>query len=370
MTPVTLEAVDAELAQWRQRLAAASRNVSELSELPEYSAVRVLTEGAGRLAEEARGVKATMDELWQGVLLIGAALDRAEQARKGGSRLWRGDEAAAEAMAVLRGPSITVDLVETPVLHRRLLGGARASATVTPDMLLMTMDAAFDRVRASLGRITEATGRAAALQARLAAAAARAPGQGFEARLLAACAPDPLDRLEALEALASDVDAGVASAERANAALEAAQAAASALRGSADQALAASAACRAAVAGPLPAIDEAALQELGAWLERLRRTLEAGRVEAYGMGLANWQALHARVKAEIQALAQAAGSGLARRDELVARLGAYRAKHRARSVSGLEALAAAATAAVGAVPMELAAAGRALADYEAALGRV
>ena len=108
MTPVTLEAVDAELAQWRQRLAAASRNVSELSELPEYSAVRVLTEGAGRLAEEARGVKATMDELWQGVLLIGAALDRAEQARKGGSRLWRGDEAAAEAMAVLRGPSITV----------------------------------------------------------------------------------------------------------------------------------------------------------------------------------------------------------------------------------------------------------------------
>lgn len=361
--------MDAELARWRERLAAASRNVSELSELPAYSAVRVVAEGAGRLAEEARGVKATMDELWQGVLLIGAALNRAEQARKGGSRLWRGEEAAAEAMGVLRGASITVDLVETPVLHRRLLAGARASATVTPDTLLATMDVAFDRVRASLGRITEAVGRAAAMQGRLGAAVALVPGRGFEARLLAGGLADPLDRLEALEALAPEVDAAVASAARAGAALGAARAACVGLRGAAERAEASGVACRAAVSGGLPLVDEGAIGELEAWLERLGRRLEAGRVEAVGLGLANWQALHDRVQGEVQGLARAAAAGLARRDELVARLGAYRAKHRARGVAGLERLEAAARAAVGAVPMELEAAGRVLGDYETALGR-
>jgi len=90
---MTLEAVDAELERWRRQLAAASRNVSELSELPEFGAARAAALGIGRLADEARGLVATMDELWQGVLLIGGALDRAEQARRG-SRLWRGDEAA------------------------------------------------------------------------------------------------------------------------------------------------------------------------------------------------------------------------------------------------------------------------------------
>ena len=132
--PVTasLDEVDTALAQWRVRLAAASRNVSELSELPEYAVARQAASGTGRLADEARGLVATMDELWQGVLLIGAVLDRAEQARAQASRIWRRDDAAAQAMALLRGPSITVDLQDTPVLHRRLLGGARDTATVPP----------------------------------------------------------------------------------------------------------------------------------------------------------------------------------------------------------------------------------------------
>lgn len=366
----TLEAVDAELARWRDRLAAASRNVSELSELPEFSASRVAARGAGRLADEARGVVATMDELWQGVLLIGAALDRAEQARRAGSRLWRAEEAAEQALAILRGPSITVDLVDTPVLHRRLLGGPRAVATVAPDTLLETMDAAFDRARASLARITEATDKAAALQARLQAAVSRLPGEGYAARLQAAV-PDPLDRLEALEALAAEVDPALAAFEKASAALAAARQGLGVLADAASRAGVAAEACRAAVVCALPPLDEAALHELATWLERLGRTLEAGRVEACGKGLGNWRALHDRVAAEVRALEVAAAAAMGRRDELRARLGAFRAKHRVRgAVAGLDGLEAAARAALDHAPTRLEDAARALAAYEAALARV
>ncbi len=90
MRAATLDQADAALAQWRERLAAASRNVVELSELPAYLALKARPQ-AGRTGEAAAALVATMDELWQGVLLIGAAIDRAAAARSSGSRLWRGE---------------------------------------------------------------------------------------------------------------------------------------------------------------------------------------------------------------------------------------------------------------------------------------
>jgi hypothetical protein len=365
--PATLEEVDAELARWRERLAAASRNVAELSEVPEYGAARAAASGSGRLAEEARSLAATMDELWQGVLLIGAALDRAEQARRSGSRLWRGEEAAQQAMAILRGPSITVDLADTPVLHRQLLAAARASATVSPDTLLRTMHGAFDRARQQLAGITEATAKADALGRHLAAAVARLPAPGdWAARLEAAARPDALDRLDALTALAPGIEAAAAAAARAQASLAEARAGLAALQAEASAAQAAAAACCADVAVALPPADTAAVAELAAWLERIGRTFASGRVEAAVVGLANWRALHDRVRAECTAIAAAARQATARRDELVARLGALRAKHRARPDPALEPLAAAAKASL-APPADLDAATRAMTVYEAAL---
>ncbi len=371
-----LDQVDAELARWRDRLAAASRNVSELSELPEYGAARIAASGTGRLATAARGLVATMDELWQGVLLIGAALDRAEQARRAGSRLWRGEEAAQQALAILQGPSITVDLSETPVLHRRLLAGPRASVTVSPDTLLQTMDAAFDRARESLGHITEAGTRAAGLRVRLAGAVARLPVQGrFGARLEAAALPDPLDQLDALDALAPQVDAALAAADRARAGLAVARLSLAGLQSAAAEALAVGAASQSVAAAALPGIDAAALPELAVWLDRIARTLELGHVEPCLVGLANWQGLFDRVQGESQALAEAARSTIARRDDLTAWLGALRAKHRARLKAPggadpvLDALAAAARDSLAHSPTDLDSATRDLAAYGAALAR-
>ena len=363
-----LDAADAVLATWRERLAAASRNVSELSELPEFALARGAAAGSGRLADEARHVMATVDELWQGVLLIGAALDRAEEARRGGSRLWRGEEAAEQALAILQGPSITVDLAETPVLHRRLLAGPRASATVAPDALLQTMEEAFDRARTALRRIVAATGRASALRERLEAVVAGLPaGEGWAARLAGAMKADPLEQMEALEALAPEIGAAAAVAGRARAALLAAEAALGALREGWTRAEAAVEGCRGEVLGALPPLNRGGVAELEAWLGRIGRTFEGGRIEACMTGLGNWRAQFVRVEGEVRGVREVASAAVARREELRARFGAYRAKHRARAqTAALVALEAAAGRALAA-PTDLFAASTALAAYEAAL---
>ncbi len=366
MIPPTLEAVDAALAQWRDRLAAASRNVSELSELPEFSVASQAGSGSGRVAEAARGLVATMAELWQGVLLIGAALDRAEAARTRGSRLWRGEEAATEAMGILHGPSVTVDLSDTPVLHRRLLAGPRATATVSPETLLQTMEVAFDRAREQFERITQATARADALQARLSAAVAALPPGPLAAQVAAATLPDPLDRLEAMETLRPAVDAASAEFERGRAGLQAARSALAALSDADARTKAAAERCRLAVTVPLPPAS-AALPELAAWLDRLAATLAAGRLQACAIGLANWLALHDRVAADTAALSTAASAALARRDELHGRLGVLRAKHRARPATNAGPAASAAVAALDHEPADLDAAAAALTAYQAAL---
>lgn len=358
-----LAAADAELEQWRGRLAAASRNVSELSELPEFAAARQAAGGEGRSAGEARRLLATMDELWQGLLLIGGVLDRAEQAR-GAGRLWRGEEAAQAALAILHGASITVDGADTPVLHRRLLASPRSTATVSPDTLLRTMDAAFDRARERLARLGSAAARAESLHGRLASAAARLPVAALAARLDAAALPDPLDWLDALEALAPTIDAATATWDGAREQLAQARAALAAMAGAAAKA--------AAVTAAPPAPDPAALPDLAAWLERLDAILQAGRAEAGRVGLTNWHALAGRRRAEIDAIAAAASAALARRDDLLARLGALLAKHRARDASGpgdfgLQALAAAAEAALAHRPADLDRAAADLTAYAAAL---
>jgi len=372
--------VEAELRIWRGRLAAASRNVSELSELPQYGAVRAIAGGPGRLGQEARGLVATMDELWQGVLLIGAALDRAEQAHKGSARLWRPDALAGDALKILRGASITVDLSDTPVLHRRLLAGPRATVTVSPETLLQTMDAAFDRAREQLARIADAADAAASLGARLAAAISRLPAPAeLAARLAAADAPaqaasqvqDPLDRLDALQALSLAVDAALEAFDRAQHGVAAAQRAMAALQAAAAHAEATADAGTAAVTTPLPAVDDAAVRELAAWLDRIGRTLAAGRTDAALLGLSNWQALHDQAAAAVRARSDAACAALARRDELRARLGALRAKRRARvpESAALDSLEAAAKATLARTPLDLEQAARDLAAYEAALAQ-
>jgi hypothetical protein len=299
-------------------------------------------------------------------------LDRAEQARKAGSRLWRADEAAREALDILRGASIKVDLNDTPVLHRRLLAGPRNTAIVSPEMLLHTMGTAFDRARDDISRIADAAARTTALRSRIAQSMATLPAQeSFAARLAAADVPDALDRLEALEALATDIDAALTAIERARMGLDAARRDLTTLQDETAKAETVFADCHAAITCAAPGPDTAAVRELAAWLDRIGGTLAAGRTEAVMIGLANWQAQRAQTQAAIRAVADAAAARLGRLADVRARLPALRAKHRARTRPdvALDLLAATAKATLDTNPVDLDEAARALGAYQAGLAQ-
>jgi len=333
----TLAEADAALARWRERLAAASRNVVELSELPAFLALKAQP-GTGRTAEAARGLVATMDELWQGVLLIGGAIDRAAAARQGGSRLWGGEEAATEALAILEGESVEVATGDLPVLNRGLLAAPRASIRVTPRRLLEAMEQAFERAKTLIDTIARARATFDAARAELAAMVAALAAENWpgaadaRARLDAAQqAADPLGAREAIEALRPgllDATRRLAAADRDLATARAEFAEIEALGHRLDET---ASACAAATDVRVATCDVQQMQELAAWLDRLARTRRAGQIDALRVGLSRWRDLAARLRAENESAIAAATAALARRDELRGRFGALRAKQAARA---------------------------------------
>jgi hypothetical protein len=375
--PRGLAEADAALARWRALLAAASRNVVELSELPAFLALKS-HRGSGRTAAAAASLVATMDELWQGVLLIGAAIDRADTARHGGSRLWRGDEAAAEALAILDGESIEIATADLPVLNRGLLASARATIRVTPQRLLDAMEQAFERAKASIESLDQAFSGFTAAQSELAGmidalAASGWPGAAAARARLAAeqSADDPLGARERIEAMRPELGAALAAFATARRELAEAQADCSSLATLRQRLEATAATCRQAtdVAVALP--DPQTATDLAAWLERLTKTLEAGQLDSLRVGLTRWRDLAARLRADTQAALATAAAAIARRDELRGRFGALRAKQAARLGADQQADAAASQlqAALFGAAARLAEAERLMPLYEAILAR-
>lgn len=288
-------------------------------------------------------------------------------------------------MEALDGPTIGVGLGTSPVLHRRLLGQASDMAWVSPAALLTTMEAAFDSARTLLARIGTASEAGAALRARLQAAVDRlvADGRpeaaGLAERLASCAAADALAALDGLEALRPEVDAACAAADAARAgraraaqALAAARARLGQLAALQAQAVQAAAQAASLVAGVPPSGPAADATELPGWLDRLARILDAGRVEAFGVGLASWGALAGQVAAGWQSVLDQAAAGIAQRDELRGRFGALQAKHRARHPGAdpaLDGIAGELRAALFSGPADLAAGRRLLAAYEAGLAR-
>lgn len=366
----TLAGVDMALGAWRTRIAAASRNVAELSELPEFAALKAAARAGG--GGDAGRVAATVDELWQGVLLLNTMLSEAEAARAAAGRLWMPGDLGA-VTRILDGPSISVALGASPVLHRRLLGTATETAVVSPGELLATMEGAFDTARTMLARVAGATEAAAGLRAQLLAAvgtvATDLPARAAElAARLAAGASDPVAALDGLEALRPAVDAACAGAATLRAARDR-LAQLAVLHGRAQAALGQAAAL---VAGLSPSAPPADLAELPGWLDRLARTLDAGRTEAFTLGLASWTMLAERGSAFWQHALDGVAAALATREDLRGRFGALQAKHRARHPgpdAALDGIAAELRAALSAGPSDLVAARRAITAYEARLAR-
>ena len=404
MTP---KEIDATILAFRERHRAATKDVSDLEKLLDY---RILKGNAddwrkavsasrtphpcNRTASETALLVARMEELWQGILLVGKALDAADVERQAGGKLFGSEARMEEARRILIGDSIELAVAETPVLHRAALGGSKTTDCVSIARLFESMQESFSAAQKSLLSISGARDRveqslAALDTAILALQRGGWPGAvALKQVLLSAVAmstQDPVGAGAVVDGeVAPAVETATAAFDQQRAVRESAAAKMAAARSdfaaleTLDRVAAASLAEHtreiagtAAFAAP----DAAEAHDAGEWLDRLDGIRADGNYSAFQAGLSSWGKLLGKATADRMRLLDLTADEVSRRDWTRELYGALRAKHRARAAAGalepsLDELAARLKAAVRATPTPLALAESLTSEYEARLARL
>lgn len=352
-----LKEFDRTLADLRLKLGKLARNVAELTGQRDFAAIRgkLKQNGGfvGRTAAAAATLSASADELITGAALLGDALSRASAARERSTAfggLLIHDGAVKEAVATLQGPSIKMSLKSVPIMARGAFDDAQESVDLSPTAMLELLSDAFRATRDALTAMTQAaqatfdgleTARAS-LRATAAVPDASAGGDLALSDLVDVISllavSDPIGAWERLNAelllpIAAASDAAIAlralqvAARAELAKARAAMAMVSDMNTAAEQALVALAA-KVSDAG-IAAVDIAKARELPGWLDRIERNLEAGKLQAFGVGLARWSELLSAVRQEREETLGAAAAAMARRDDMRGRFGALDAKRAA-----------------------------------------
>jgi hypothetical protein len=360
---VSAKDIERSLSEWRAKLAAMSRNISDLGDLvdtPECVGIKLRMkskpEAPGARPNltnaQARAWLATRDELWACVKLVGDAIDRADHAVKD-VWPWQLDAAVAEATKILESEAIELQTADVPVLRRSLLGGSHEVMRLTLSRMMDVMGEAFERGKQVLTALASAEEALAEKLARIEAdVATLADGgwpdadrmRGIAAAARAIAGEDPVRAVADIDADAAPAIAAALSAMDADRQARAAAAADIAaardeLAGLGDaerHAAELAAAVRLQVTGlAVPPADRAAMLELPAWLGRLERTMLAGKAEAFRIGMQNWRAMLGSLRAALDAEERAYRAAADRRSELRDRFGALQAKRKVRSAAGV-----------------------------------
>ena len=401
---MTLEQIDAALAEWQGKLNLASANLLELDDLFTYKRLRGTAGEAlvGVTRDRVGPALAAMDQLWQSLALLTDTVSRAQAVRKSASRLWATERAGREIEQILTGPSVLMPAPPAPLAQRELLSTADSTLSITPSQLLSTMMGAFDAAKSTILAVDAAWNRlepllaaaereADALQALAEELGEPAPPDLATGRqkiegLGARVATDPLGvqtdfaaelspllaRARAwLDDLAHQRDKVAADQTRARALLQA-------LTSVAQDCVAAYEECRekaAATSGPVPPPDAAQAADLAAWLATLDAALGQGHWKAARIGLDRWLLTAEANLADARAALAANRASLEKRAELRGCLASLRVKaqsYAARGVTLDPALAAVAGQAerlLSSRPTPLEEAARLVSDYEARLAR-
>jgi hypothetical protein len=404
---MTLDEIDAALAQWRQDLALSGTNIAELEETRPYQRLKGRLRAnpptlAGVTLAKASAAVAAAAELWQKYLLLTDLVQRAQDRRAQIGRLRLSDAALAEISEMLNGPSISLTAGATPLDQRDLDTPAQAVRRIAPAALYAEMKKAFAEARQVVAaiemaqttlrqEIAERDGAAAALQARI---DAQGEGSAEEVRAArdkiaerrAALESDPLGvgetlarevaplldaaraRIETIDRERAETAQAIAEARARLASIKAQNAECAALETAARQ--------RIVETGQLrPPLDAAVMGDLEGWLATIEATTATGKRRAALVGCSRWREAadgHAR---EIERARQANKAPLDLRAELRGRLEALGAKEAAYAKRGRPASAAArgfaeaARAQLYTRPTNLAEAARLVAAYESALAQ-
>ena len=314
---MTLEQIDAALAEWQGKLNLASANLLELDDLFTYKRLRGAAGDAlvGVTRDRVVPALAAMDQLWQSLALLTDTISRAQALRKSASRLWATERTAREIEEILTGPSVLMPAAPAPLAQRALLSTADSTLSVTPSQLLSTMTGAFDAAKSTILGVDAAWNR---LEPLLAAAEREADALQALAEELGEPAPPDLatgrQKIAGLSARVETDPLGVQTdfaAElspllaRARAWLDdlarqrgqvgedqtRAHALLQALMSVTQDCAAAYEECRekaADASGPVPPPDATQAADLAAWLATLDAALAQGRWKAARIGLDRW----------------------------------------------------------------------------------
>lgn len=398
---MTLDQVDRALADWRTRLQRIDDNLMALETSPVCMLLEQAQEGGLEGATRARVAPAlaAMRELFARRGLLDEVLAKASEIRRGLNRIWPGD-GLKDIEQLLRGPSITLPPVETPLARRGLLDAAQTTSAIAPDQLVTAMVASFEEARDAVAAVDQAWNqltpevtRAAAEADRLQALAhtlghdATTPLAAVRAQIDAVrvrIARDPLGATDALtqgvasrlEGLGAQLGALQARHDQAETDMARAHVVLAEIRTTHERAVAADRRCAGEIeeapqTPPRPApVDVGRLTGLAQWLTTLDTTLAQGRWPAAGVGVTRWLTAAQQILADEQAAEQAGCALLDRREELLGRLLARRQQALALAARGraldpeLETLGRRAESLLRAVPTPLARAAALVSDYE------
>jgi hypothetical protein len=398
---VNLADVDRALADWKTRLQRIDENLVALETDPVYT---LLEQAQGGGLDGATRAKVTpaltaMRELFAQRGLLDDVLERAAKLRAGIGRIFGGD-GLKEIDHLLRGPSIALPPVETPLARRGLLDAAETTTAISPDQLLAVMmsafvearnvvaevDAAWRRLTPEVDKAKSEANRLETLAGRLRTATAAAPLAAVRAQLSAVEGGIARDPLGAANALTSDINARLgqiaqqldglaARRDQVDADRRRAHTLLTELRSAHGRATEAHARCdREIEPTPRPAPAEPGqIEGLAQWLGTLDATVEGGDWAAGGVGLTRWLASAQEALSEEESAERASTAPPDKRDELAGRLAARRQQARTLAARGrlfdtdLEVLADRAGELLRRTPCPLAEAERLVAEYEARL---
>ena len=161
---MTLDQIDAALAEWQTRLAQAGDSLLELDDSATYqrlrgSADRPAAKLAGQTLAQVAPILALADGLWLSLQQLTEIVKRAESLRPALKRLWAHDAEQRQIEFLLLGASVNLPSVDMPFAQRGLLAEPDAARTMTPDQLLAQMTQNFTRVKDTVLALEDAWGR-------------------------------------------------------------------------------------------------------------------------------------------------------------------------------------------------------------------
>ena len=398
---MTLDEVDAELAQWKKTLGAAAQNLMDLHSLPTYQRLAgsngvPKADLEGETAARVYPALDGMGRLFENFDALQSTIGRAAELRESISPIFGSDGKLRELQELLRGKSVQIPGVAVPIQQRSLLTAEQNVERITPADLMGLMARSFTAARdvvlavhAAWEKLGMALDRAVTELAACGAECARwkanvpalAKAQAALNSIQNRIERDPLTAANEFDvSVMPGLNEARAALTRLNAQRGQIGSGLSAARRQMEQLTEVHEKCLAsweerrlkvtsAAEPPAPG-DEAQIGTLREWLGRLEEKFGAGMLDPIAVGLKNWNTVASKCVSDERAALDANQAPVMERNELRGRLDALKAKARARGYaedSELTRIAAQATQLLFTRPTPIEKASALVIDYEHAL---